>query len=70
MIKKIIKRLKCKHDNLKTITNIHGDAINIFNSRSWKVCKDCGKHIWSKKLDKKCLKVNMFYQGANKYDTL
>lgn len=34
MIKKIIKRFKCKHKNLETITNIHGDAINMFNARS------------------------------------
>ena len=60
MIKKIIKRFKCKHENLETITNIHGDAINMFNARSWRVCKDCGKHVWNLGLDYNCSKVNEF----------
>lgn len=58
MIKKWIKRLKCKHNNLTTITNIYGDAINYYNCRSIKLCKDCGKLIRSNELDDKCNVVN------------
>ena len=40
-----IKKMFCKHDHTYTITNFSGDAINFFNCRSWRRCRDCGKII-------------------------
>lgn len=53
----IFKRLFCKH-KYETITNIHGDWINIYGCRSMKKCVYCGKVIKSEILDKNCNKVN------------
>jgi acetyl-CoA carboxylase beta subunit len=60
MIKKLFKRLFCKHINTKTITNIYGDAINHFNARSIRECTDCGKTIYHPSLDKNCKVSNKF----------
>lgn len=43
MLKKIIKRLTCTHEDLYTITNVYGDPINFYDCRSIKQCKNCGK---------------------------
>ena len=43
MLKKIIKRLTCTHEDLYTITNVYGDPINMYDCRSIKQCKNCGK---------------------------
>lgn len=64
---------KCTHKNTRTVTNIYGDTINAFNARSIRVCKDCGKIIYSNYLDKECHKVNNFSTKKFKgecYDTL
>lgn len=55
---KFIKRLRCKHENLTTISNFYGDAINYFGCRSMKQCDDCGKIIKSDCIDKDCKKCN------------
>ena len=39
----MFEKLKCKHEHLQTISNIHGDAINFFKRRSIVRCLDCGK---------------------------
>lgn len=57
---KLIDKLKCKHKNLETITNIHGDAINMYDSRSMKSCIDCGKRFRGDILDKNCKRTNKF----------
>lgn len=58
MIRNLIKRIKCKHNNIQTITNLYGDAIIYYNCRSIKICKDCGKIIKSETLDKNCNVIN------------
>ncbi len=51
-IRGFITRLLCTHDYVKAWT-IHGDAINTYNGRrSCWVCKHCGKHTYSKSLDR------------------
>lgn len=57
---KLIKRLFCKHKNTYTITNFGGDAINQFQCRSWKRCRDCNKIIKGG-LDQNCNRVNEPY---------
>ena len=52
-----IKKLFCKHEHTYTITNFSGDAINFFNCRSWRRCRDCGKIIEGG-LDYNCNRVN------------
>lgn len=61
-MKKLLKRLICKHNNQSTITNISGDMINRIDARSIRECKDCGKLIFSRYLDEECDKVNYFYR--------
>ena len=39
----MFEKLKCKHEHLQTVSNIHGDAINFFKRRSIVRCLDCGK---------------------------
>jgi acetyl-CoA carboxylase beta subunit len=52
-------KLFCKHEQLETVTNIYGDAINKFGgARSMRKCKKCSKIIWHKELDKNCNKIN------------
>ena len=51
---KFLKRMICKHKNQRTVTNIGVDA------RSVRICKDCGKLIFSPYLDTECTKVNEF----------
>lgn len=55
-----LKRLKCKHINKQTITNIYGDAINHLNGRSIVSCVDCGKEFIAESLDKSCKRSNNF----------
>lgn len=56
MICNLIKRIRCKHDSLEFIRNVHGDEINYLSNykrtvRSiWK-CKKCGKIIYSSNLN-------------------
>lgn len=50
---------KCKHKNTQTLTNIHGDLINMTGCRSYKCCIDCGKIIKSDELDNNCKRVNI-----------
>lgn len=55
MFKNMLNRLKqkkCKHESIKTITNIYGNNINYYNARSIRICEDCHKVIWHKELDK------------------
>lgn len=40
---KLIKRMLCKHKNLKFIRNIYGDEINLTGGRSWWVCTSCDR---------------------------
>ena len=57
---KFLKRMICKHKNQRTVTNIGGDFINLLDARSIRICKDCGKSIFSPNLDTECTKVNEF----------
>lgn len=55
-------RFWCKHDEVKCISNIHGDLINLLSDdrtvRSvWK-CKKCGKMIYLPYLNPDCNVVN------------
>lgn len=60
MLVKIFKRLFCNHE-FKTITNLYGDAVNLFNgARSIRKCIHCGKTVFSGFLDFDCDKVNEF----------
>lgn len=59
---KFFKRLHCQHE-FETITNLAGDAINIFSRgkkviRSIQTCTKCGKVKLNGSLDPKCDKVN------------
>lgn len=68
---KFLKRLFCKHKNQRTVTNIGGDFINLIDTRSIRICKNCGKIIFSPDLDETCNKVNEFVDtGEDKDDTL
>lgn len=78
MINKLLKRFDiklvkdCQHKNIRTITNIYGDAINAYDARSIRICDDCGKIIYSDYIDKECHKINKFnkqYKG-DCHDTL
>lgn len=78
MINKLLKRFDiklvkdCQHKNIRTITNIYGDAINAYDARSIRICDDCGKIIYSDYIDKECYKINKFnkqYKG-DCHDTL
>lgn len=60
MLKKILQRIRCKHDNLYTVTNVYGDSINMYDCRSIRQCKNCGKKIFHNSLDTKCNRVNEF----------
>lgn len=61
---KILKRVRCKHDNLECISNIYGDMIHAMSSSKmtvrsvWK-CKNCGKVICKGELNPGC-KVSNF----------
>lgn len=62
-IPKIVKRLSCKHDNLKCVTNYHGDMIHQVSTykriyRSAWICTNCGKTIFSEHLEPTCKVVN------------
>lgn len=61
----IIGSKKCKHENLQTITNLYGDAINYYDGRSIKACTKCGKQIICNQLDNNCKRVNE--NNLNKY---
>ena len=60
MLKKIIKRLICTHEDLYTITNVYGDPINFYDCRSIKQCKNCGKFFYHQFLDRECDRANEF----------
>lgn len=60
MLKKIIKRLTCTHEDLYTITNVYGDPINFYDCRSIKQCKNCGKFFYHQFLDRECDRSNEF----------
>ena len=52
-MKRLLKQIVCKHENLEFIRNIYGDEINKVNLKYiyrsiWK-CKDCGKIIYKGK---------------------
>lgn len=55
-IKKILKRLTCKHTHQTFIRNIYGDEIIIagYKRSIWK-CNDCGKEIFSDELNRSAL---------------
>lgn len=53
-----IKKLKCKHIYIETISNLYGDAINRFNARRISKCRNCGKLIYLDYIDPNCNKVN------------
>lgn len=67
---KIFKNFKwfkeCSHNNVRTVTNIYGDAIN-YDARSIRICEDCGKIIYSDYLDQECHKINNFSYSKKKY---
>ena len=49
-MKRFLKQIVCKHENLEFIRNIYGDEINRVSLKHiyrsiWK-CKDCGKIIY------------------------
>ena len=50
--------LKCKHEHLKCVTNIHGDMINALDCRSIWECRECGKRLRKDTLDLNCNIVN------------
>lgn len=54
---RIFKKLFCKHE-YKTITNLYGDAANIYNSRSVQQCTKCGKRVYCSLIDPECQVVN------------
>lgn len=56
----MFKKLKCKHENVETVTNIYGDPINMFNARSIKSCRDCGMKFATDYLDSNCKRSNKF----------
>lgn len=65
MWNKLLRRLKCKHENTECITNFYGDPILYFSTwrkiiRSYRRCKDCGKIIPSEYLDKECNIINFW----------
>lgn len=60
MLKKIIKRLTCTHEDLYIITNVYGDPINFYDCRSIKQCKNCGKFFYHQFLDRECDRANEF----------
>ena len=56
MISKLIKRLRCKHDDYRFITNFYGDAILTVSPRnkiyrSLYMCTSCGKLKYSSQLN-------------------
>lgn len=70
MFKKLLKKWKCPHTNKKTITNIYGDSINFYNTRSVQICEDCHKIIFSKNIDKNCNNINRINIRSDDCDTL
>lgn len=63
MILRLIKRMRCKHQDLKCITNFYGDMINVISThkkiyRSAWVCKDCGRIICKERLEPSCKVIN------------
>lgn len=52
MILRLIRRLLCKHQSLEFYFNIYGDHI-IYSGdkRSCWRCNDCGKYVYSEKLN-------------------
>lgn len=56
-----LARLLCDHD-FKTKTNLYGDAIDRFSSktivRSIQVCSKCGKIKYNEYLDPNCDEIN------------
>lgn len=62
----IIKRLLCRHEHKTCVTNFYGDMINRISLRkvyrsAWR-CEDCGKIIYSEKLEPSCKVVNWDYE--------
>jgi len=51
VLRNIIKRILCKHLYREKIRTIHGDEIIRINMRSEWICMDCGKFMYSKKLN-------------------
>lgn len=60
----MFEKLRCKHENIQTLTNIYGDAINHFNARSISMCTNCGKEFRGG-LDENCKRDNEF--GLQKF---
>ena len=62
-VKILFQRLRCKHLNKKCLTNFGGDMINVvINHRhiycsAWE-CENCGKIIYSEKLEPTCKITN------------
>ena len=55
----MIKQILCKDHKFQTITNLHGDMINLFNGyRSIKECIICGKIKYDLSLDSQCKNIN------------
>lgn len=54
MWRKWIKRLRCKHEDKKCITNIHGDLRNIYKCCSIWECENCGKWFRVDKVEPTC----------------
>ena len=62
-IKILFKRLTCNHQNKECLTNFGGDMINIVSTykkiyRSAWECHECGKIIYSEKLEPTCNVTN------------
>jgi hypothetical protein len=52
-MKKLFKRIFCKHRSGYFVRNIYGDEINLTGERSiWK-CLGCGKYLYSGQLNEK-----------------
>ena len=64
-MKRLLKRLFCKHEEKFCVTNIHGDMINRLNCRSIWECKKCGKRFKSNELCKDCNYVNFRRKEKN-----
>lgn len=79
MIKKIItatkilrKQMCCNHQKGETLSNFHGDYINVISRkhiyRSAYRCRLCNKICFSEELDKNCNVIN--WNGAANLGTL
>ena len=70
---KLLKQLRCKHQNQECMTNFYGDFIDVVSTHkkiirsAWR-CKDCGKVIYKEILGEDCKVINWDLYHKHKGD--